>query len=85
MKRVLLIGFVLVFVVGCATMTPIPVNPEGTPRPTNKKILYWDYSYGDVVRHIDYEASVVCYLFKATDSAGIECVPLSETSLDYEH
>lgn len=45
--------------------TRITANPNG---------------YG-VTRVEDWEAGVVCYVYKAIDGAGISCLPISETDL----
>ena len=35
-----------------------------------------------VVRFIDEEAGVVCYLFKGYKTGGLSCLPLSQTALE---
>jgi len=68
-------GLVLALIVAsCATPTPVVLN-DG---PTSKGLT----AYDDISHYLDYEASVVCWVYRHYHAGGISCLPLSETNLD---
>ena len=69
MKKLLVLVVCVALMVGCGT----PVNEE--------RVVIGD-GWDDVIRFIDEEAGVVCWLYRADRSAGLSCLPLSQTKLD---
>lgn len=58
----------------------VPSAYIGTDKSTSEVIADWP-----IVRIIDNDAGVVCYLYAPSNQgrAGLSCLPLSETSLPY--
>ena len=69
-KLFIVILLLAMLVNGCA----YSVDTENNTRPST------DYSM-TVIRHIDREAGVVCWL-QAHHYSGIDCMPIGETRLD---
>ena len=70
MKKLLVIILLGILLVSCA-VTPEQSNISGAD-------LNWDYG---VTRYIDSEAGVVCWIFTGYQKAGMDCMPLSDTTL----
>lgn len=77
MKNALIIC-VLLFLSACGPVSEISIEPRnwGAPGVQTTALL------SNVVRHIDSEAGVVCYVYMTGTGSGISCLPISETLLD---
>lgn len=74
-KRMILLIALLFIMIGCVSEKDCSDIQEWN---TDIKTTYVNYAYFS--RVIDIEASTVCYLYSTN---AIDCMPLSETSLDY--
>lgn len=74
-KRMFLLIVLLFIMIGCV---PEGVNFE--PEEWNVYVRETHVNYVHVARIVDVEASVICYVYSYK---SIDCMPLSETSLDY--
>jgi len=70
MKRWLVaVAFVLI-AAGCRM-------PEESPRLNDNTMT----TFGNITRHTDTEAGVVCWVFQDSHKGGISCLPLADTKL----
>jgi hypothetical protein len=63
--------------VSCALQ---PTMPEPTPE---SNLVYRDAFYDmNVLRFVDREAGVVCWVIRGSQKGGISCLPLEQTRLE---
>lgn len=74
-KRVFLLVALLFVLIGCVSESDVSASEDWN---VEVKTTLINTAY--FVRVVDVEASVVCYLNSAN---SIDCMPLSDTSLDY--
>ena len=79
MKKVLVSILMLIFLVGCATPPPTP-RPSTTPQDVGTVI--YSNSWDTILRIVDSEAGVVCWVYNGYREGGISCLLLESTKLD---
>lgn len=70
-EKVLLLLFVAVLVLGACGPEPIPCVTSETQLPGTY-----------IIRLIDHEAEVVCWIYTRYNLGGISCLPLGDTALE---
>ena len=81
MKRIILVGLVLIFMIACAR--PEYQDSQGAKPQTIGRISIDGYG-GYVERITDNEAGVVCWVLMGYEKGGISCLPLEQTKLSKE-
>lgn len=86
--ELLAVAMVAVFILGglilanAAKAEPETARKEAGLRPVSLGQVGGGGIVVDILRFVDEEAGVVCWIAKALSKAGLSCVPLGDTLLD---
>jgi hypothetical protein len=83
MKRVMLIGLIVIMLYGCSKTAPPLVSNEKQIEITHLGNVELYYS-ADIGRFEDKDAGVVCWVIAEYSGGGISCLPLDQTNLSKE-
>ena len=78
MKKILLL-ILLLAVTSCATPTPTYLSLEATPDAPD---VIYSTKISGLLRVVDEDAGVVCWVWVGPQGVGIDCLPLEQTRLE---